>query len=198
METLSPNIATHIPFFGKPSPAWWGKSMDDNLFMNITLRAAVHLGKDYDANFRYVKNHFRTTAGQLFQGNRKAGQWSDRNRWHKRDWFPRFEVDVDKLVAQLSLSIFYCQSLRVLHFCTRFGQKGRQSCWILEEQNSMVFGQQLCLRFEANWWTIYGIRVEDVPRTHYSGNPQSDSTDDGLITVWTRELHRQDHLHVNV
>ena len=34
--------------------------------MNTTLRAAVHLGKDYAASLRYVKNHLRKTAGQLF------------------------------------------------------------------------------------------------------------------------------------
>ena len=40
--------------------------------------------------------------------------------------------------------------------------------------------------------------VGDFHRVHYSGNPQWDLTGDGSITVWARELHRQDHLHVNV
>ena len=31
--------------------AIWG------IFMNATLRAAVHLGQDYEANLRYVKNN---------------------------------------------------------------------------------------------------------------------------------------------
>ena len=34
--------------------------------MNATLRAAVHLEQDYEANLRYVKNHHWNTAGQLF------------------------------------------------------------------------------------------------------------------------------------
>ena len=41
-------------------------------------------------------------SGAAFQGNRKADQWSDRNHWHKPDQFPRFKVDVDKLIAQSS------------------------------------------------------------------------------------------------
>ena len=54
------------------------KDLDVNLaiwrmFMNTTLRAAVHLGKDYDANLRYVKNHLWKTAGQL-SGKQKS--WS--------------------------------------------------------------------------------------------------------------------------
>ena len=28
------------------------------IFLNTTLRAAVHLGQDYEANSRFVKNHF--------------------------------------------------------------------------------------------------------------------------------------------
>ena len=33
--------------------------------MNTNLRPAVHLGKDNDANLRFVKNHIWETAGQL-------------------------------------------------------------------------------------------------------------------------------------
>ena len=40
--------------------AIWG------IFLNATLRAAVHLGQDYEANLRYVKNHLWNNVGQLF------------------------------------------------------------------------------------------------------------------------------------
>ena len=40
--------------------AIWG------VFMNVTLRAAVHLGQDCEANLRYVKNHIWNSVGQLF------------------------------------------------------------------------------------------------------------------------------------
>ena len=36
------------------------------MFMNTTLRAAVHLGKDYDTNLRFVKNYLWNSLGQLF------------------------------------------------------------------------------------------------------------------------------------
>ena len=45
--------------------AIWG------IFLNATLRAAVHLGQDYEANLRYVKNHLWNTVGQLFNENKK-------------------------------------------------------------------------------------------------------------------------------
>ena len=173
------------------------KDLDVNLaiwgmFINTTLRAAVHLGKDYEANLRCVKNHLWKTAGQLFRETEKliSGQTETTG--------PSVIDFQDVRWMSTSLSIFHCQSLRHLRLCTLFRKDGRRSFWILEKPNSMVFGQQLFLRFESNWWTTCGIRVEDFPRTHYNGNPQSDSTDDVRIAVWTRELHRQDHVHVNV
>ena len=46
--------------------------LDENMaiwciFLNDTLRAAVHLRQDYEANFRYVKNNLWSSAGQLFR-----------------------------------------------------------------------------------------------------------------------------------
>ena len=40
--------------------AIWG------IFLNATLRAAVHLGQDYEANLRFVKSHLWNSMGQLF------------------------------------------------------------------------------------------------------------------------------------
>ena len=45
--------------------AIWG------MFMNTPLRSVVHLGKDYEANLRYVKNRLLKTAGQLFRETEK-------------------------------------------------------------------------------------------------------------------------------
>ena len=36
-------------------------------------------------------------------------------------------MDVDKLIAQSSLSTFHCHSLRLLRYCTLFGKDGRRS-----------------------------------------------------------------------
>ena len=120
---ISPNKS---PIIWKQSSPWPGKIcgkqpgdptevLNVNLaiwrmFMNTTLRAAVHLGKDYDMNLRFIKNCLWKTTGQLFRGTEKADQWSDRTHKHKPDQFPRFEVGIDKLIAQSSLSIFHCQS----------------------------------------------------------------------------------------
>ena len=45
--------------------AIWG------MFMNTTLRAAVHLGKDYDMNLRFVQNYLWKTTGQLLRETEK-------------------------------------------------------------------------------------------------------------------------------
>ena len=41
--------------------AIWG------MFMNTTLQAPVHLGQDYDQNFRFVKNHFWSSLKKSFK-----------------------------------------------------------------------------------------------------------------------------------
>ena len=41
------------------------------IFLNTTLQAAVHLGQDYEANLRYVKNHLWDSVGQLVSENEK-------------------------------------------------------------------------------------------------------------------------------
>ena len=43
--------------------AIWG------IFLNATLRAAVHLRKDHDANLHYVKNHLWNSVGRLTNEN---------------------------------------------------------------------------------------------------------------------------------
>ena len=53
MEDLNVNLAI------------WG------VFMDTTLRAAVHLGKDNDTNMRFVKNYLWKTKGQLFRETEK-------------------------------------------------------------------------------------------------------------------------------
>ena len=42
------------------------------MFMNTTLRAAVHLGKDYDTNLRLIENYLWKTTGQLFSEKQKS------------------------------------------------------------------------------------------------------------------------------
>ena len=48
--------------------AIWG------IFMNATLRAAIHLGNDHDVNLRHVKNSFWRFTGQLFGKTEKVDQ----------------------------------------------------------------------------------------------------------------------------
>ena len=67
MEDLDVNMAT------------WG------IFLNVTLRAAVHLGQDNEAKLRYILNHLWSSVKQLFNETGKTDQWSNRNHWCKHD-----------------------------------------------------------------------------------------------------------------
>ena len=46
--------------------AIWG------IFLNTTLRAAVHHGQDYEVNLRFVKSHLWNSVEQLFNENWKT------------------------------------------------------------------------------------------------------------------------------
>ena len=83
---LPSNIAGHIALHGSrllhgQEDPWKlpGDPMEDlnvnlaswGMFMNTTLRAAVHLGNDHDTILRFVKNRLWKTAGQL-SGKQKS------------------------------------------------------------------------------------------------------------------------------
>ena len=90
------------------SLAVWG------MFMNTTLRAAVHLGKDCDMYGRFLKNHLWKTTGQFWKETEKLISGQAETTGISFINLPGFEVDVDKPIAQSSLSIFHCHSLYVL------------------------------------------------------------------------------------
>ena len=70
-----------------------------NVFLNATLRAAVHLGQDCEANLRFVKNHLSNSVGQLFRETGKLISDQKRNNWYKDYRFQRCHVDFDKLIV---------------------------------------------------------------------------------------------------
>ena len=86
---------------------WW-------MFMNTTLRAAIHFGKDFDTNLHYAKNHLWNSLGQIFLWNKK--DWSvnsqksknTRDRWFENNWIWRNYMEIDKLIVRKSLSDHHC------------------------------------------------------------------------------------------
>ena len=62
----------------------------------------------------------------------------------------------------------------------------------------MVFGTSLSQRSESYWWIIDGVRVENIPRIHNVWPTRTDSRIYERMTVWSKAVRRQDHLHVNV
>ena len=50
--------------FGVNNAVWY-------IFMNVTLQAAVHLGRDFSENLRFTKNQLAMSVQQLFQVTEK-------------------------------------------------------------------------------------------------------------------------------
>ena len=109
-----PSIATHIPLYGSrllhDHGNLWKKTWRSferfgcelGYLVNVNVYHSSSSGssrKRLWSEFEMCKESSLENSGTASQGNRKAYQWSDRNRWRQRDWFPRFEVDVAKLSA---------------------------------------------------------------------------------------------------
>ena len=97
---------------------FWG------IFLNVTLRAAEHLGHDYEANLWHVKNNLRHSVGQLFNETGKTDQWTKRNHLCKHYKIEICYVDVDEPIVWKSLSDHQLQSLRSLRLCALYGKMG--------------------------------------------------------------------------
>ena len=69
------------------------------IFLNATLRAAVHLGQDYEANLRYVKNNLWNSVGLLFRETGKLISEQKEITGVSTLGFQRCHVDVDKLIV---------------------------------------------------------------------------------------------------
>ena len=70
-----------------------------SILLNATLRAAVHLGQDYEANFRYVKNHYWNSVGQLFNETGKLISEQKETTGVSTTRFQKCHLDVDKLIV---------------------------------------------------------------------------------------------------
>ena len=129
-----------------------------------------------------------------FQWKRKADQWSDRNHRHKPDQFPRIKLVSTSLLHSRA---YQHATAKVYVFSDSVFCLGRMGPDPVESWKNQIQWYSENDYF-SEWRGTYGLRVANYPRIHDSENPQWDSTDDGKITVWTIELHRQDNLHVNV
>ena len=105
------------------------------IYLNATLRTAVHLGQDYEANLRYVKNNLWNSVGLLFRetgkliSEKKEITGVSTIRFKDATWMST------SLLCENGLSDHQCQSLRLLRLCALCGNNGRRSYCNLEEQN---------------------------------------------------------------
>ena len=86
------------------------------MFMNTTLRAAVHLGKDHETNLHYSKNHLWDSLGQIFceierlisEQSEILGAKTPEIVGLKIIEFFRNYVEIDKLIVRKSSSDHCC------------------------------------------------------------------------------------------
>ena len=168
-----------------PSTTWSEKSTQDQQAILWNIWMWIWLYGEYswlplseqqfisemtnNVSLRNVQISSWRTAEQLFGDIEKLiGGYAD--YWNKLD-----PLGIDEFVAQPSSSIRHCQGLRLFRLGLVSGKNGRRSQSILEEQDWVVFRDQLLQRTESNWWKADGVRVEDSARIQDSGYVQRNS-----------------------
>ena len=95
---------------------WW-------VFMNTTLRAAVHLGKDCEVILRCVKNHLWQTAGQLFRETEKLVRGQTETTGISMISVQDLRWVSTSLLHSRASQYLHCQSLRLLRLYALFWER---------------------------------------------------------------------------
>ena len=95
------------------------------IFLNATLRAAVHLGQDHEANLRYVENHLWNSVGQLLDETGKLIGEQKEVTGVSTINFKDFTWMSTSLLCSKAYQVTKRQSPRLLRLCALFGKNGR-------------------------------------------------------------------------
>ena len=131
------------------------------VFMNVTLPAAVHLGRYYVENLPFTKNQLFNSAKQLFQVTEK--------RIRKKSTWPM--IDYKELTWRSTTLpwqsdwAYECQNLFSPSRCSVW------EAWVTNQ--SKYLENRYLKRSEPNQWRADGVRVENIARIHHD-----------WITVW--------------
>ena len=131
--------------------AIWG------IFLNATLRAAVHLGQDYEANLRYVKNHLWNSVGQFFN-------------------------ETGKLVSEQK-EITGVSTIKFKDAAWMSTSLGDDPVATWKSKIKWCSEKQSIQGYESNRWHADGVRVENISRIHNVGPPREDSKSNERPTV---------------
>ena len=155
------------------------KDLDVNMgirciFMNATLRAAVHLGQDYEANLRYVKNHHWNSVGLLFH---ESGTLISEHKeitgvstfdFKDATWMStRLLCEMAYRIANAKTHVFSDSVLCV-------GTMGDDPIATWKSKIKWYSGKQSLQRYESNRRNTDGVRVDNIPRKHNVGPLRED------------------------
>ena len=158
--------------------AIWG------IFLNTTLQAAVHLGQDYEANLRYVKNYFWNCVGQL--SNETGKLISEQKE------IIGVNIIEFKDYTWMSTSLLCSQAYRITHakaYVFSGDENGRWSFFDLkfkrysENNHFKVMNRIDGMPTEFQWKNIHNV-----------GPHREDSQSFERPRAWTWALQWQDHL----
>ena len=103
------------------------------VFMNATLKVAVHLGNDHDENLRNVKNSSWGTTGQLFGETEKLISGQTETTGTSLIDSKDLRWTSTSLLHSRAPSIRHCQGLCLFRLGAVCGENGRRPHCDLEE-----------------------------------------------------------------
>ena len=124
----------------------------EGMFLNTSLRAAVRLGQDHEANLRYVQNHFWVSVGLLLNENEKL-------------------IGEQKEITVVSTIIFKdCEWTSTSLWCSKAYQITNAKAHVFSD--SVLCGGKMGDDPIATWKSKIGrfsenadgVRVENIPR----------------------------------
>ena len=161
------------------------------MFMKTTLRAAVHLQKNYDTNLHHAKNHLWDSLGQLFgEIKRLIFEQSEilgprtpeivglkTIEFEETTW--RSTSLLCERAYQITTAQVYVFSDSVL--CMGEMRGDPNAAWM--NKIFKVCAEQPLQGIESNRWYADGVRVKNIPRIHDVWHTRRDSKIDEKYTV---------------
>ena len=160
--------------------AFWG------IFLNATLRATVHLGQDYEANLRYVRNNLWDSVGLLFCETGKLISEHEKS-------LVSVSTIIFKYATWMSTSSLYEKAYQFTNATNAktyifsdsvlcVGKMGYDPVATWKNKIEWYSGK-LFQGYESNRRDTDGVRVENIPKNHNVVPPRAHSKSNDRHTV---------------
>ena len=152
------------------------------IFLNTTLRTAVHLGQDHDANAHYVRNNLWNSVGLLFHQTGKLISEQKEITGVSTTGFKDAKWMSTSLLCEKAYRITNAKTYVFSDSVLCVGKMGDDpvATW---KSKIKWYSENNHLKDESNRRHADGVRVANILRSHGVGPPREDSKSNERLTV---------------